>query len=68
MLSYDLARILVDQFARSWEHFKSFVLEAAPADAGAAAAQRHLGLDLGAAVQSIFGKKGSWAPRPEAWS
>jgi len=69
MLSYDLARILVAQFSSEWEAFRSFVLSAELADAGASAARVHLGLELGAAVAAILEKESdqAWHPDPETW-
>ena len=68
-LSYDLAKVLVSQFAANWESFRQFALAADLADGAAAAAQLHLGIDLGAAVCAILEREpdASWAPRPEAW-
>ena len=69
MLSYDLARILVAQFAKNWEAFKNFVLEADAADAGAASARENLRLDLGAVVCALFEKdlRPQWSPDPSRW-
>lgn len=69
MLSYDLARILVNQFSSEWDSFRSFVLGADLSDAGAAAAREHLGLDLGAAVAAILEADGGqrWGPGPGTW-
>jgi hypothetical protein len=67
MLSYDLARILVEQFAASWGSFRQFVVHAERSDAGAVAAHEHLGLDLGAAVRAMLQKEGSWSPDPKLW-
>jgi hypothetical protein len=69
MLSYDLARIIVEQTAKDWERFRRFVLAADSADAGAAAARDHLGIDLGEAVCALLEKAPSitWAPDPGAW-
>lgn len=69
-LSYDLARILVDQFARDWDRFRAFVLAADGADGGAAAATGCLGVDLGEAVAAVLEQPGgsAWAPDPRAWS
>jgi hypothetical protein len=66
MLSYDLARTLVEQFGKSWETFELFVKHAQRIDAGAAAAAEHLSLDLGAYVCALFDKplSADWAPRP----
>lgn len=70
LLSYELGRILVENFAADWERFKAFVLEAQLADAGAGAAESKLGIRLGAAVCSLFGFESSedWEPQPAAWS
>jgi hypothetical protein len=69
MLSYDLARILVDQFARNWERFKAFVLAANLTDSGSAAALEHLELPLGAAVAAVLENTSSpdWEPSPDTW-
>jgi hypothetical protein len=68
MLSYDLARILVEQFGRDWERFRSFVLAAHRDDAGSAAARGHLGLSLGAAAGALFeGDAREWEPDPSRW-
>lgn len=69
MLSYDLARILVEQFSRAWEPFKAFVLAADRADAGAAAARKHLGVSLGASVIALMEIEAAsgWEPEPTKW-
>jgi hypothetical protein len=59
MLSYDLARILVETFAKDWTSFKQFVLAAKWQDAGAEAAQRYLGTSLGGYVSSLLDKPSS---------
>ena len=56
MLSYDLARILVEQFSKDWSRFKEFVLAANWQDAGAEAAQRHLDIKLGECVAALLEK------------
>jgi hypothetical protein len=63
-LSYDLARILVEQFSTDWDSFKSFVLAAHARDAGAEAASACLGVDLGAAVCSLMDEPSlpAWKP------
>lgn len=68
-LSYDLARILVSQFAADWEQFRQFALAAHLADSAASSAREHLGIDLGAAVCAVLEREldPSWAPRPEVW-
>jgi hypothetical protein len=69
MLSYDLARILVEQLARDWEPFRRFVCSAERADGGAAAAHEHLGLDLGDVVTTLLERETprSWAPDAPKW-
>lgn len=66
-LSYDLARIMVEQMSKNWERFRDFVLTADRADAGAGAAQKHLGVDLGAFVCALLEKEplAAWAPDPQ---
>lgn len=69
LLSYDLARILVAQLSADWPSFRSFVLHASAADAGAAAAAEHLHLDLGAAAGALLERDAAtaWRPNPGAW-
>ena len=69
MLSYDLARILVEQLARDWEPFRRFVCSAERADGGAVAAHEHLGLDLGDVVTTLLERETprSWSPDPPKW-
>ncbi len=68
-LSYDLAKVLVSQFAADWEPFRQFVLAANLADGAASSATQYLGIDLGAAVCAVLEREPdpSWAPRPQAW-
>lgn len=68
-LSYDLARILVSQFAANWSRFRQFALAAQLSDGAAASAETHLNVDLGAAVCAVLEREHdpSWTPRPEAW-
>ncbi|MBP6902271.1 MAG: hypothetical protein KBC73_19435 [Burkholderiaceae bacterium] len=70
MLSYDLARILVSEFATDWEPFREFALKADLSDAGHASASEHLGIDLGAAVCAILEREPdpSWRTAPETWA
>lgn len=70
MLSYDLARILVEQLSNDWPRFSTFVNEASVADAGAEAAIRHLDIDLGAAACALLEKEPdtAWHPDPTTWS
>jgi hypothetical protein len=69
LLSYDLARILVEQFAADWPSFRDFALAANVTDAGSAAARDHLGVDLGAAVCAVLGREptDAWRPEPTTW-
>jgi hypothetical protein len=69
MLSYDLARILVSQFATEWDAFRDFVLSANLEDAGQASAIRHLGVELGAAVCAILEqcRSADCSPDPSKW-
>lgn len=69
-LSYDLARIMVALFAKQdWAAFRSFVNEADAADAGLAAARRHLGVELGDSAAALVGRgpDASWRPAPRFW-
>lgn len=67
-LSYDLARLMVNAMAGDWSAFKRFVADADRADAGAAAADRHLELDLGRCVQGVLEvAEGDWSPAPSSW-
>ncbi len=68
-LSYDLARVLVSQFAADWDQFRQFALAADVADSAAASANEHLGIDLGAAVCAVLEREPepSWTPQPELW-
>lgn len=59
LLSYDLARILVEQFAKDWPRFKAFVLAAHERDAGAEAAQHYLEVSLGDYVSLLLDKPGA---------
>lgn len=69
LLSYDLARILVEQFSRDWDSFKSFVQQAQIEDAGHEAASTLLGIDLGSTVIALFDFQAtsSWSPFPARW-
>ncbi len=65
-LSYDLARIMVEQMARSWAPFEAFVQNASREDAGAAAAREHLDVRLGAFVCALMGREPADAWEPTA--
>lgn len=68
-LSYDLGRILVTGMSDPWSRFEDFALEARLDDAGAAAAERHLHVDLGEFVRHYLRRDGGdWAPDPRAWN
>lgn len=69
LLSYDLSRILVEHFAAEWEGFRHFANEADLTDAGAAAAIRHLGVDLGKSVCALLEQPhhSGWDPDPGSW-
>jgi hypothetical protein len=70
MLSYDLARIVVEQFSRHWDSFRPFVLNANASDGGARAAAEHLGTDLGDVVSALLEQAPgpAWSPDPSKWS
>lgn len=65
LLSYELARILVDQLARDWDAFSRFVVAADRADAGAAAAASVFSLDLGRCASALLqiDQAEGWSPR-----
>lgn len=69
-LSYDLARILVTQFAVDWGRFREFVVSANLADGAASAAQAKLGISLGAAVCAVLEREpdAQWEPQPQTWA
>jgi len=69
LLSYDLARIMVDELAADWPAFTRFALAADRADAGAASAQAQLGVELGAVACALLERprKQAWAPDPQHW-
>lgn len=56
MLSYDLARILIEHLGADWPRFTAFVNAAVREDAGAEAAREHLGTSLGALVAALLEK------------
>jgi hypothetical protein len=65
MLSYELARILVEHLAADWSRFARFANAAHHGDAGAAAAREHLGVELGAMAAALLGHDDAarYAPR-----
>jgi hypothetical protein len=68
-LSYDLARILVAQFAGDWDRFRQFALSADLADGASGSAREYLGIELGAAVCAVLQREPepAWEPQPELW-
>ena len=68
MLSYELARILVEHLAADWSRFARFANAAHFSDAGAAAAREHLGVDLGAFVAALLERDDPGACRPQTLS
>jgi hypothetical protein len=69
MLSYDLARIIVEQLAKDWPRFEAFALAASHADGGDAAARAHFGVDLGEIARALLEQPEArgWAPNPSSW-
>lgn len=69
LLSYELGRILVEQFSRDWESFKVFVHQARLDDAGHHAAIQTLGVELGSTVAALLELEPnvSWSPDPSCW-
>lgn len=67
LLSYDLARIIVEALGKDWAAFESFVSNAQRADAGVSSAREHLGVDLVAYVCALLQREpdAAWAPRVE---
>lgn len=64
-LSYDLARIIVEQLGKDWASFAAFAASASRDDAGARAARETWGIDLGAMVCALLEREAqpSWEPR-----
>jgi hypothetical protein len=69
LLSYELARILVQQLSRDWPSFERFVLAVSQDDAGARAAREVLGIELGATVAALMQKPQAigWSPEAVRW-
>jgi hypothetical protein len=69
LLSYELARIIVEQLAKQWGSFSHFVKSARRQDAGAEAARAELAIDIGAFAAALLEvpPTNNWAPKPEAW-
>jgi len=68
-LSYELARLIVQQMAKDWPAFTRFVLAARREDAGAASSHEHFSLDLGEYVRVFLEQpvSNAWSPSPDAW-
>jgi hypothetical protein len=67
-LAYDLGRLLVNGLSADWAGFKRFAAAAHHDDAGRAAAEQQVHVDLGEAVRHFLGRAdGEWGARPEAW-
>jgi hypothetical protein len=66
-LSYDLAQIMVDQFATDWDVFARFALAANASDAGEQAAHEQFEVGLGDCVCALLERKASqaWAPNAD---
>jgi hypothetical protein len=64
LLSYDLARILVQQLGHDWPLFTQFAQSAQREDGGSAAAKQVLNVRLGALAAGLFGvdDQGLWEP------
>ena len=69
LLSYDLARILVEHLAREGAAFAAFVRQAQRSDAGVQAAAEQLSVDLGAWVSALLDQTPGlpWSPQPQRW-
>lgn len=69
LLSYELARIIVEQMARHWESFAEFARSAKREDAGEAAAQAALSLNLGPYAAALLEMEAgdAWSPQPSSW-
>ncbi len=69
LLSYELARIIVERMAKDWNAFTQFALHASREDAGARAAVEHLDVDLGAYACALMERPRAeqWSPDPARW-
>jgi hypothetical protein len=65
-LSYELARLLVEQLGRDYDLLAGYCLAARQDDGGAAAASPVIGVALGELAGSVLGP-GSWEPDPSRW-
>lgn len=69
LLSYELARIMVERMATDWSRFAGFAQHAERADAGAQAAAAQLEVDLGAYACALLERPmtAQWSPDPARW-
>ncbi|WP_208512790.1 hypothetical protein [Variovorax paradoxus] len=69
LLSYELARILVEQLARDWNAFARFASSARREDGGAEAALEVFDADLGALACALLERQPDrqWSPAPATW-
>ncbi|SCX45218.1 hypothetical protein SAMN03159363_0824 [Variovorax sp. EL159] len=69
LLSYELARVMVEQMSQDRELFTRFALNAQREDGGAEAALKVLGVDLGAYACALFDREPdpAWSPDPKGW-
>lgn len=69
LLSYELARVLIEQMNKNWPAFVKFVRQAKIEDSGLQAAKDCLGIDLGHYVCALLEKPISdqWRPDPSQW-
>jgi hypothetical protein len=70
LLSYALARLLVEHLSEDWAAFARFAADAQAADGGAVAAQQHLNVNLGALVCGLLEAEpdATWEPCPSEWA
>ncbi|MET3182179.1 UNVERIFIED_ORG: hypothetical protein ABIC43_005354 [Variovorax guangxiensis] len=68
-LSYELARILMEQMGQNWELFTRFASTAKREDGGAEAARAVYDMDLGAYACILMEREpdASWTPDPQSW-
>lgn len=70
LLSYNLARMLIQFLGRDWGEFVRFAAGAKRHDGGAEAALSELSIDLGGYVCALLEKEEApaWRPNPAAWA
>ncbi|MET3493520.1 hypothetical protein [Variovorax boronicumulans] len=69
LLSYELARIMVEQLAKDWGLFARFATDARHEDGGADAANEVFGADLGVLACALLEREPDprWSPAPDRW-